>query len=121
MKRFITLLLLVAMLVSCGSGSTESKDTSSADNTDSTTEPEVTTESEEAKLPDIDLGGKTVTILVSGNQIDYFDIEEQDGDVVDDAIWQARENIADRLNCKIKYMRTLRMATGTTVRRRSMM
>ena len=61
MKRFITLLLLVAMLVSCGSGSTESKDTSSADNTDSTTEPEVTTESEEAKLPDIDLGGKTVT------------------------------------------------------------
>lgn len=105
MKRFITLLLLAAMLVSCGSGSTESKDTSSADNTDSTTEPEVTTESEEAKLPDIDLGGKTVTILVSGNQIDYFDIEEQDGDIVDDAIWQARENVADRLNCKIKYMR----------------
>lgn len=103
MKRFITLLLLAAMLVSCGSGASEGKDTS-ADNTDSTTEPEVTTESEEANLPDVDLGGKTFTMLVSGSQIDYFDIEEQDGEVVDDAIWQARTNVCDRLNCDIKYM-----------------
>ena len=62
MKRFITLLLLAAMLVSCGSGASEGKDTSADTQTDSASDTETTAAELTDNLPDMDMDGFVLSI-----------------------------------------------------------
>ncbi len=101
MKKWTTLLLVAAMLLSMAAcGSTEETKT-----TIDTTATETVTETTDAdKLPKVDLAGGTYTLLVNETEVDYYDIPELTGDVVDDAIYNARLSVNSRLNCDFRYL-----------------
>ena len=109
MKKRILALLLAAMIlasaVSCGNGN--EKETDKATDSD-TTANSTETETEETKLTDslpddLDFGGATYTIyaredLEWGTEM-YVD--ELNGEIVNDAIYNRSRNVDDRLNVSI--------------------
>lgn len=101
MKKCTTLLLLAAMLLSMAA-CRNSEETTAA--TDTTAQETVTETSDADRLPKVDLAGGTYTLLVNETEIDYYDIPELTGDVVDDAIYNARLNVNSRLNCDFQYL-----------------
>ena len=107
MKKYTSLLLLVAMLASlaaCGGADTPTDTTAASAET-----PSPTTESpfEADDLPaDLDLGGKAVKIHVldyaSAYAVDII-AEEETGSRLNDAIYNTSKAVEDRLNVKLSY------------------
>lgn len=99
-SRAIALLLLVSMLPlnACGKTQTDVTDNTPTDNT---TKPEETTsEFEPDSLPsDLNFGSKTVNILWWEENKEF--VEEQTGDVVDDALYNRDRKVEERLNIKL--------------------
>ncbi len=90
----------------CGSTSTGSSDTTQGD------DPSVSPQDTEAEddpfepdsLPELDFGGKTITFFIA----DYLGsgecyVEEQTGDIVNDAIWKRNADVCERLNVEFAY------------------
>ena len=110
MKKFTTIAILTAMLVSlaaCG----ESAGTSQANDTNSieTPPPETTSRFVSDDLPDdLDFGGKTVTWFVGDYNSAYWDdmyAETENGSRVNDAVYHTRQAVEERLNVKFEYYR----------------
>lgn len=102
MKKYISVILWIALLLSmtaCGATTEETQKNMPESVVDENTETTV-----EDLLPKIDLAGGTYTILINGTSVDYYDIAELTGDVVDDAIYNARLSINARLNCDLQYL-----------------
>ncbi len=105
MKRQIALFLTLALtssLLACAgdSGSTE---TTTAASTDTTTEaPETTLDS----VPALDFEGATVTFFsrTENASMPEFYVEEQTGDIVDDAIFNRNQAVEERLNVNFEYV-----------------
>lgn len=98
-SRAISLILLMSImaLCSCGGTSSENTDTKAPD---STVSDETTSEFEPDSLPsDLDFGGKTINILWWEENKEF--VEEQTGDVVDDALYARDRNVEERLNIKL--------------------
>ena len=103
-KRAISLLLLAAMLTagtSCGDTQSGNNDTS--DTQDQTTE----TTSGETTSPLYDLerkdyGGRDFRISVNKKYEDEMWVEEENGDVCNDAVYNRNLKVEDYLNVKIK-------------------
>ncbi|MBQ8509288.1 MAG: hypothetical protein IJ493_05200 [Clostridia bacterium] len=101
-KRFVSILLLAALLLAgCGSEASDTKanDTNATDVTDTTAET-----MQQDNLPSgLDFGGETVSVYVRGDNVNTeFDAEES-GDIVDDAIYKRNRAVEERLNVKLSY------------------
>ena len=106
MKRFITLLLLAAMLVSCGSGTSVEKDTT-AGTTDSGTADETTAETKTDGLPDVDMDGFVFSVYHhSADSMHWtnttLDVESETGEVLEDSIYRRNRSVEERFNCVIE-------------------
>ena len=104
-KKLTTVLLLLALTLgafSCGS---------EPGKTDETTAPEDTTQGEETTqgsgLPELNYGGKTVTILVEdyGGYVgaEYF-VDETNGEIVNDAIFNRNRTVEEQLNVELDWV-----------------
>lgn len=105
MKRTISALLLIAMLasVSCGSAGTgndiTSDDTTVSESTETSAE---TNDRENVKdnLPETDFGGDKFTMLVRTERSYEFEAEEENGDLLNDAVYKRNLAVEDRFNIK---------------------
>ncbi len=105
MKRTISALLLIAMLasVSCESTGTgndiTSDDTTVSESTETSAE---TNDRENVKdnLPETDFGGDKFTMLVRTERSYEFEAEEENGDLLNDAVYKRNLAVEDRFNIK---------------------
>jgi len=103
MKRTITALLLIAMLAGmsgCGGAST-STDTTSASGETTTVETEP---SSLESLPQKNYGGEEFTIFGRTAFAYEFDVEEENGDLINDAIHKRNLVVEDRFGVEIKMI-----------------
>ena len=104
-KQLISAFLLISLLaaVSCGgNGEKANDDTTISD--DTTTAGQETTVQD--SLPsDLNYGGETFTMLVNGSVgAPEFFVDEQNGDVVNDAIYDRNARVSERLNVNFKFI-----------------
>ncbi|MBQ2708502.1 MAG: extracellular solute-binding protein [Clostridia bacterium] len=101
-KQWISMMLLVSMLASASCGTSgAANDTTDAAEDDSTTAAEET--GFNPGLPaDLDFGGEEITILWRKGQNEFA--EEQNGDIVNDAMYQRDMNIEQWLNVKLRHV-----------------
>ncbi|MBO5219942.1 MAG: extracellular solute-binding protein [Clostridia bacterium] len=117
MKRTTSILLLTAMLASlasCG-GDAPAADTTAAGASDATADAEVTTEETDG-LPDTDMEGFTFHILhADDTQFAWVNhqlkADEENGDLVNDAVFKRNRYIEDRFNCKLDIEETTKVDT----------
>lgn len=110
MKKLTASLLLISLLASlasCGSQNSGKNDTtSSGDSTDTTAE-ETTSQFVKDDLPsDLDLGGKTVGIMIGDYNNAFIDdmySPEETGNRLSDAVYKTVKNVEDRLNVILDY------------------
>lgn len=106
-KKITTFFILAAMfagVVSCGSGNGDVVTTGGGEATDTTTAGETEIHDD---LPELNYNGDEFTILVE----DYggycgadFYVEESDGDVVNDAIYNRNQKVSERLNIDLDWV-----------------
>lgn len=104
MKRNLSFLLAILFLASCvpGCGYDSEKQTESTSGQDS----DVTTaeQADEYNYPKLDLGGQDFVFLVpsdASNMYHTIDVAEQNGDLLDDAVWKRNIFIEDKYNMNI--------------------
>lgn len=108
MKRYITLMLasaLVLSAVSCGSDSKGNDETTTSD-AGTTAADETTAPEETDGLPEKDMDGFELRINhFDGTWLSWalttLDVESETGDRLDDAIYRRNRDMEDRFNCKI--------------------
>lgn len=104
---FLILSAAALAAVSCGSenGGTISDNSGTVSVTDRTTETESPFVPDE--LPELDYSGADFRILVGdvhgGGTYPTFYSEGEDGDIVNDAVWQRNEAVSERLNLKLDW------------------
>lgn len=113
MKKKLSILLLLAMMLSAFAGCSDTTATEETDATDpaaQTTEAEaVETEEETMYLPDdlpadLNFDGTTVTTFGwSGPVLVEFYVEEQNGEIVNDAIFARNLAVEERLGIELEY------------------
>jgi len=98
MKKIIVLVLILIMIVSCGGNSSpETKET--AAKSDETTQEEI-----KYKLPDYNFDGYKFNILAAVEQWeDYYYVEIESGDIVDDAVYNRNRAVEELYNISINY------------------
>ena len=104
-------LLISASAISCGNTSDRDTDTSADAQTSA---PEVTTDGDPRKnakddLPELDYKGETIRVLSRGGDYDTnieFNVDEENGDVVSDAVYNRNAMVEERLNLKIENIIT---------------
>ena len=107
-KRTIALLLLASLLVGCGSGGTETKDTTNSDTVttagDTTTEEESSGKWDKPSVEAKDYGGRDFNVLASNYRAHelYFFSDGENGDTLNDAVYKRNSAVEDKLNIKIK-------------------
>ena len=101
-KQWISIMLLISMLASASCGTSgAANDTTDAAEDDSTTAADET--GFNPGLPaDLDFGGEEITILWRKGQNEFA--EEQNGDIVNDAMYQRDMNIEQWLNVKLRHV-----------------
>ena len=93
-------LLLTAELAACGEAAQNPTDDAESETSDIQTGAELAPD-----IPsDLDLDGETVTILYREAMKDEFWTEEQNGDVVNDAVYDRNTAVENQLNCKLEYI-----------------
>ena len=106
MKKITALLLVVLMLAqlaSCGSGTNDAKDTTptgETTGTESTADSETETE-EVPDLPEKDYGGQVLHMVTEENYERFIYAAEITGESVNDALYTARTNVEERFNVSI--------------------
>ena len=104
MKRSLALIMaiLISLLASCGSTSTDVTETTAAD---TNTEPVETTTAEISDdLPDKKFDGRTFTTLTYDRIASGYQADEANGDVVNDAVYKRNEKVMERFDVKLEMM-----------------
>ena len=105
-KQFISLLLLssfAASTLACGASESSGNETSAVTTTteETTLNPADARLAVDDELPDKDFEGQTYTILTyDQHKADVFS-EGYNGDVINDAVYERNEKVAERFNVKI--------------------
>ncbi|MBQ8508326.1 MAG: hypothetical protein IJ493_00270 [Clostridia bacterium] len=109
-KRITALLLLAAMFMtaSCGSSDTPS-DTTASGGSDTTADTAELTgrDAVQNNLPDnLDFKGDTVTVLTRSDEDfrEEFWADEQNGEIINDLIYDRNSYVSETLNCKIEVI-----------------
>ncbi len=106
MRRKISLalaILLTVSAVSCGSAGTPDESTSAAAS-ETTSAPETEPRFVEDSLPELDFGGEGVTWFCADFENSYYNdiwAESENGSMVNDSIYLARQRVEERLGTKI--------------------
>lgn len=98
MKKFISLTLLFALLlsqISCGSEQISQDETTTSDTSDTTSE--ISTEVSD-ELPDVTFDGRTFTTLAADYMENGFIADEATGDVIDDAVYKRNRDVMERFD-----------------------
>jgi hypothetical protein len=99
-KRLISLITLFAVgtmfVSSCGNDSGISEVTSSV--ASETTTADTDSQFESDSLPKLDFKGETINVLYRDDVVNSFYVNEQTGDIVDDAVYRANRVVEERLN-----------------------
>lgn len=106
LSRTFTLLLaglMAASAVSCGDTPSGTNDGTTAGSDGDTTTAPVTVASDKDELPDIKFDGREFKVLAAESTAykGYIDVEESNGDVLNDAIYDSNRAVEDRFNVKI--------------------
>ena len=102
----LALAMIAAALTGCGSANeTETKTTTNPDSSDDTTSPYLDS------LGSYNFGGKEFTVLCrdTSDGIAYNEVavDEENGDVIDDAVYNRNIEVSERFNVKIKANRVI--------------
>jgi len=100
-KQWITILLLVSMLASVSCGASGAADDISG-STDANSETTEGTQFADNLPADLDFGGEEITILWREGQDEFS--EEENGDIVNDAMYQRDRTVEERLNVSLNHM-----------------
>ena len=102
MKKNKYLCLILAMLMTGAAlpacGETAETETTSGNNEDQTT----AAETRRDELPDVNYGGKEFNILCRTEMSYEFDVE-QDGDIVNDAVYERNRSVEERFGVDFNY------------------
>lgn len=105
LSAILTLALLLSA-VSCGSSEVQDETTQA---TETTTAPE-TDRFEKDDLPELDFGGKSAHIFLADyeitNAVPDFVQDEEDGDIVHDAVYKRNRAVEERLKVKLEWNQT---------------
>jgi len=99
-----TLLLLLAALLTlgtaCGGEAAPSGDTTAAGGAEDTTTAAPEIDNSKDELPKLDFGGKVFKVLAAQSTAykGYLDVEEQTGDILNDAVFNSNRAVEERLN-----------------------
>ena len=102
--RALTLLLAVMLMTaSCGTAAekTSGSDTTSGEGTSTAEE---TTAARDTLPDDLDFGGETVNLFVDREMLIPEYNAEQDGDIVNDAIYERNNAVQERLNVTFNFI-----------------
>ncbi|MBQ7300272.1 MAG: hypothetical protein IJW77_10560 [Clostridia bacterium] len=102
---FVSLLLLGALLASCGDGETPAADKNNNDTNPMGNDTATVTETDSYEYPELDCGGEPLRILNSSNAWGTYsaiDFEEETGEALDDAVFQRNSGIEERFNTKLE-------------------
>lgn len=100
--RHIALALMLLQLTACGGDKTPQADDSTQPETSSETVGEETKDEISDDLPETDLEGYEFRIMaLSPRYIKYVYSDEQDGSLMNDAVYKKCRAVEDRFNCKI--------------------
>ncbi|MBQ8508340.1 MAG: hypothetical protein IJ493_00340 [Clostridia bacterium] len=109
--RIASLLLAALMasqtLVACGSEAVSDNDTTTGDTTPVETEPEYLDD-----LGDIRFDGETFTMFFA-HPIPYYIVEEETGDVLDDAIYARNQKVEERLGIELELIESAWSSGGS--------
>ncbi|MCR5264757.1 MAG: hypothetical protein K6D94_12840, partial [Clostridiales bacterium] len=111
MKKIISLILLASVTVGAaaacgGAGTGEPASTTAAPDGGAVTEPAETEPLSDLELralvsddlPEADYGGYTWRIVAETNYLNHYFMEEEDGDVIDDAVYGRNLRVSERYN-----------------------
>ena len=100
--RLIGITLLTALLTSCGGGAA-TPDADPGKETGNTTNAESTSPLD--ALPDADFGGVDFNIFgeYQSTLSDYFDVEEQTGEAIDDAVWKRNRAVEEKYKVNLVF------------------
>ena len=100
MSRITAMLFAALLLASCSDTPAQPVDTNNADDTAAATEAVTEARWKDAIPEGTDLGGKTVTIHVRGNENTMLEInaESETGDILNDTIFRRNRDLEERLN-----------------------
>lgn len=105
-KRILSVILLCSLVLSAcgGAAQTEDEESSAPSGESSAAETQETGETRaHDELAAADFGGRTFTILAREETRFEFDTE-QDGELVNDAVYNRNRDVEDRFNCKVGYV-----------------
>jgi ABC-type glycerol-3-phosphate transport system substrate-binding protein len=104
-SAFLAIVLLSAIVAGCGSEEEEDPGVTAATFEDTAEVTEETTVSDEPELPETDLEGKEYQFLVRNGASSYNDhwieVEEMNGEVVNDAVFERNRAVEERFNIDI--------------------
>lgn len=103
-KRILALTALTAMLAaytSCGSGETETNDTTQPYESETTAADMALSDN----LPDTDFGGYSFRILAADNDIPMLYVEDMNGSLVNDAVYKANTAVEERFNISLEWVK----------------
>ncbi len=104
MKKIITCALFAALLLNmaaCGEDKTISDDSTNVETSKNAETADPTADD----LPsDLNFGGETVTFLYRDEVVDEFYVEEANGDVVNDAIYNSQKSVEEKLGVNIEVI-----------------
>ena len=110
-RKSISVILLAAILRStaaCADSGEKPEDTTgsstSAGDTETATVTETGRESVSDDLPTVDYGGAEFTILDRTKYVYEFTAEEENGDILNDAVHERNRKVEDRFNVKNRYI-----------------
>ena len=100
LSRITAMLFAALLLASCSDTPAQPADTNNADDTAAATEAVTEARWKDAIPEGTDLGGKTVTIHVRGNENTMLEVnaESETGDILNDTIFRRNRDLEERLN-----------------------
>ena len=115
MKRSITIILFLFLLLSALSGCGGTAPIETAADTDSVNTETIPEEPETTyleALPEMDMGGITINTLIREEMVDEFHVEDT-GDVVDEAVFNRNLRIEERYSCTLGW--TIELGTSNYI------
>ncbi|MCI8387088.1 MAG: hypothetical protein HFE63_01310 [Clostridiales bacterium] len=101
----LTLLLCAAILASACASDTQSDETSSLPTDTTAPTDETNGLFVKDELPaNLDLHNEKIRFSVISTRLNEFYIEEASGDIVNDAVYNAKKNVEERLNCEVEFV-----------------
>ncbi|MGN1128702.1 MAG: hypothetical protein ACI4T6_07075 [Candidatus Flemingiibacterium sp.] len=102
--RFITLLLACLMAASCGESGSADPDATVSGGSETTSSAPETVAPDKDELPEKDFEGREFKVLACESTAykGYIDVEESNGDILNDSIYESNRAVEDRFNVVIK-------------------